>query len=280
MIKFALVSTKGGVGKTTIAANLGGLLADMGLRVLLVDADVQPSLSKYYPLRHRAPLGLLDVVTRGTVTSEAISQTAIPNLDLIASDSLESHLQLWLAHQLDRDIRFKNALRAPIVADRYDCVLIDTQGAVGALQEAAALAADELICPIVPEVLSAREFGAGTMALWQRLASAREPTGPLRALLNRMDRTRDAAAVATVIRGHYSQLRGQATLLDVVIPSGKAYKEASTLRIPVHRHDGVRKGAGPSAHEVMHQLALALIPSLCFGKAVLGEKIHPETVRA
>jgi len=280
LIKFALVSTKGGVGKTTIAANLGGLLADMGLRVLLVDADVQPSLSKYYPMRHRASLGLFDVVTRGTVTPKAISQTVIPNLDLIASDSLEGQLQLWLAHQLDRDIRFKNALRAPIVADQYDCVLIDTQGAVGALQEAAALAADELICPIVPEVLSAREFGAGTMTLWHRLAGAREPAGPPRALLNRMDRTRDAAAVATVIRGSYSQLRGQATLLDVVIPSAKAYKEASTLRIPVHRHEDKRKGAGPCAHEVMHRLAFALIPSLHSRKLVLGEQIRREIVRA
>lgn len=56
MIKLALVSTKGGVGKTTLAANLGALLADMGLRVLLIDADEKPSLSKYFPLRHPAPL--------------------------------------------------------------------------------------------------------------------------------------------------------------------------------------------------------------------------------
>ena len=58
MIKLALVSTKGGVGKTTLAANLGALLADMGLRVLLIDADEKPSLSKFFPLRFQAPHGL------------------------------------------------------------------------------------------------------------------------------------------------------------------------------------------------------------------------------
>ena len=31
----SIISTKGGVGKTTTAANLGGLVADAGLRVLL-----------------------------------------------------------------------------------------------------------------------------------------------------------------------------------------------------------------------------------------------------
>ena len=55
MIKFTITSTKGGVGKTTLTANLGALLADMGLRVLLIDADVQPSLSKYFPLAAPQP---------------------------------------------------------------------------------------------------------------------------------------------------------------------------------------------------------------------------------
>ncbi|OYX27568.1 MAG: cobyrinic acid a,c-diamide synthase, partial [Hydrogenophilales bacterium 32-62-9] len=55
MIKFTVLSTKGGVGKTTLAANLGALMADMGLRVLLVDADVQPALSKYYRIKREAP---------------------------------------------------------------------------------------------------------------------------------------------------------------------------------------------------------------------------------
>ena len=45
-----ICSTKGGAGKTTLTANLGGLLSSLGYRVLLVDADVQPTLSSYYAL--------------------------------------------------------------------------------------------------------------------------------------------------------------------------------------------------------------------------------------
>ena len=54
-VSVTVTSTKGGVGKTTLTANLGGLLADLGQRVLLVDADVQPTLSSYYALGEWAP---------------------------------------------------------------------------------------------------------------------------------------------------------------------------------------------------------------------------------
>lgn len=57
-------STKGGVGKTTLAANLGGLLADLGQRVLLIDADVQPTLSSFYAITFRAPQGLTTLMQR------------------------------------------------------------------------------------------------------------------------------------------------------------------------------------------------------------------------
>ncbi len=50
----SIISTKGGVGKTTTAANLGGFIADAGLRVLLLDLDVQPTLSSYFMLSVRA----------------------------------------------------------------------------------------------------------------------------------------------------------------------------------------------------------------------------------
>ena len=58
----SIISTKGGVGKTTTAANVGGLAADAGLSVLLLDLDVQPTLSSYYELTQRAPGGIYELL--------------------------------------------------------------------------------------------------------------------------------------------------------------------------------------------------------------------------
>jgi cellulose biosynthesis protein BcsQ len=48
MHTIALFNHKGGVGKTTLAVNVGEALAGLGLRVLLVDADPQCNLTAFY----------------------------------------------------------------------------------------------------------------------------------------------------------------------------------------------------------------------------------------
>lgn len=266
MIRITIVSTKGGVGKTTLAANLGALLADMGLRVLLIDADMQPSLSKYFPLSATAlRAGLTELIVRGQVTQACITATLYQNLDIVVSDDPEGQLPRWLINRIDRGFRLRFALQTPAIINCYDCVLIDTQGAVGPMQDAAVLAADLLLSPVTPEVLSAREFGDGTMELLNRL----EPGGalgaalaPLKALIYRQDRTIDARAIARDIREQFAPLNGRVSVLNTVVPHAKAYKEAATMRIPVHRHERTRRGVTPSACAVMHQLAWELIPSL------------------
>lgn len=266
MIKFTVISTKGGVGKTTLTANLGALLADLGLRVLLIDADAQPSLSKFYPLRDGQPVaGLTEVLVSGEITSKCITSTPYQNLDIVVSDDPEGRLPHWLLNRIDRGCRLRMALNSSAVVDSYDCVLIDTQGAVGPLQDAAALAADILISPITPEVLSAREFKDGTMELLDRLepSSALGATlGPMKAVIYRQDRTNDARMIAAGIREDFIKLKGRVTVLETVVSHAKAYKEAATLRTPVHRHERRRDGPMPSACTVMHSLAWELIPSL------------------
>jgi len=275
VIKFTVTSTKGGVGKTTLTANLGALLADMGLRVLLVDADVQPSLSKYFPLTTpKPPAGLTEVIVRGEVMESCITATMYQNLDIVVSDDPEGNLPHWLLNRIDRGFRLRFALQSPVVAGAYDCVLIDTQGAIGPLQDAAVLAADILISPITPEMLSAREFKDGTMELLDRLepGSALGATlGPMKAVIYRQDRTTDARIIASGIRDDFIKFKGRVSVLDTVVPHAKAYKEAATLRMPVHRHERKREGVTPSASTVMHQLAWELIPSL---QGVLADSMY------
>ena len=274
MITFTIASTKGGVGKTTLTANLGALLADMGLRVLLVDADVQPSLSKYFPLSPPQPVaGLTDVIVRGEVAAASITPTVFSNLHLVASDDPEGRLPNWLLGRIDRGFRLRHALRAGLVPSAYDCVLIDTPGAIGPLQDAAVMAADVLVSPITPEILSAREFRDGTMELLARLepgSALGAPLAPVKAVIYRQDRTADARLIVAGIAREFDRPHDhpndrhykRVSLLKTVVPHAKAYKEAATLRIPVHQHERRREGTMPSAWSVMHGLAWELMPSL------------------
>lgn len=273
MIRFSIISTKGGVGKTTLTANLAALLADLGLRVLIIDADVQPSLSKFFPIAScERSGGLTDVIVCGEIKTTSICPTVYGNLDIVLSDDPQGTLPNWLLTRIDRGVRLRVALQAPAVANAYDCVLIDTQGAVGPLQDAAALAADVLISPITPEILSAREFRDGTLELLSRLspsATLGAPLPPIKAVIYRQDRTNDAKLIAAALRNDLSGVKANVSVLNTVVPHAKAYKEAATLRVPVHRHERRRAGPMASASDTMHSLVWELIPELC-GRSVNG----------
>lgn len=261
-LKVTITSTKGGVGKTTLTANLGGILADLGQRVLLVDADVQPTLSSYYPLETLAHKGLTGLITEATIDG-VISHLAIPNLDLIVSDDPQGALQNWILHTPDGRVRLKHLLAK--FDETYDIILIDTQGAVGPLQDAAVLAADLLLSPIPPEILSAREFTRGTLGMLERLQPMRylgASVGQLYGVIYRIDRTIDAERIEQELRRESSADQEQIRIMETVIPAMVAYRESATAQIPVHRWEVKRTGPTPSARDTMLTLVRELFPHL------------------
>ncbi|MDM4770851.1 ParA family protein [Solimonas sp. SE-A11] len=256
-----VTSTKGGVGKTTLAANLGGLLADLGQRVLLIDADIQPTLSSYYALERQASRGLTALMTEGDLES-SISRTMV-GCDLVVSDDPEGRLQNWVLHTPDGRVRLKHTLAR---LNRYDVIIIDTQGAVGPLQDAAVLAADVLLSPIPPEILSAREFARGTLGMLERLRPMQflgAPVGALYGVIYRMDRAAEAIRIAAELRKEsFAQSRGLIRILDTVVQNTVAYREAATNRTPVHRWESRRRGPSQSARDTMLALARELLPHI------------------
>lgn len=275
MLTLTVVATKGGVGKTTVAVNLGGLLCDLGHRVLFVDADVQPSLTKYFKISKAAPNGLTALVMNGALTPDCVSEIALPpnenkaadrfaqprrRLDLIRSDTRDGKLQDWLSNRLDRLIRLRMSIMNEAVRARYDVVVIDTQGAVGHLQDAGVNVADLLIAPVSPDTLSAREFVDGTLELLDRHESATSMVGfkvpAMKAVINKSDHTVNSRTMADLIREQFIEMRGRVNVLNTQIPSAVAFRNAATEQVPVHWIDPQRAG------DVMHRLLWELIPSL------------------
>jgi len=260
----SIISTKGGVGKTTTAANLGGLLADVGLRVLLLDLDVQPTLSSYYELEHRATGGIYELLAfNERRLEELISRTVIPKLDLIVSNDQRGELNTLLLHAADGRLRLRHLL--PTLAPHYDLMLIDTQGARSVLLEMAVLASDLALSPITPEILAARELRRGTLQLLEDIAPYRHlgiKLPPLHLLINRVH---PVSTNARMIQQALRELfRGQdgIRVLNTTVPAIEAYPRAATLGLPVHRVES-RKPAGrvaSAALDTLRTLAVELLP--------------------
>jgi len=276
----SIISTKGGVGKTTTAANLGGLLADAGLRVLLLDLDVQPTLSSYYALEHRAPGGIYELLAFNERRMEQlVSRTVIPNLDLIISNDHRGELNTLLLHAADGRLRLHHLL--PTLVPHYDLMLIDTQGARSVLLEMAVLASDLALSPITPEILAARELRRGTLQLLEDIAPYRHlgiKPPPLHLLINRVHPvSANARMIQQALRGLF---RGQdgIRVLDTTVPAIEAYPRAATLGLPVHRVEP-KKPAGrvaPAALDTLRTLAMELLPQWSQSLSVLPKQPQRE----
>jgi chromosome partitioning related protein ParA len=260
----SIISTKGGVGKTTIAANLGGFVADAGLRVLLLDLDVQPTLSSYFMLGTQASGGIYDLLAfNERNTDRLVSRTAIANLDLVLSNDDRGQLNTLLLHAPDGRLRLRNLL--PTFQPHYDLILIDTQGARSVLLEMAVLASDFVVSPITPEILAARELRRGTLQLLRDIAPYRhlgiEPP-PLHLLINRVH---PVSANARLIKQALQEIfRDEAgvKILRTDVPAIEAYPRASTLALPVHRVEcrRPRGRVAPAALDTLRALTRELFP--------------------
>ncbi len=260
----AIISTKGGVGKTTVAANLGGFIADAGLRVLLIDLDVQPTLSSYYELTHRAVGGIYELLAFDEQTlSQLVSQTTIKGLDVLLSNDEHQQLSTLLLHAADERLRLLNLMS--LFRPYYDLVLIDTQGARSVMLEMAMLAADMAVSPITPEILAARELQRGTLQLVDAIAPYRYlgiQSPPLRLLLNRVPAiSSNAKLVQQTLRLIFRE-HEEVQILRTEIPAIEAFPRAATLSQPVHMIE-YRRPTGrqaPAALETMRTLAIELCP--------------------
>lgn len=194
-VRIALYNHKGGVGKTTLTANIAAALGELGKRVLLVDADPQANLTSYF-IESNVVDALLDDsdsptgATIWTVVSPLVSgdgdvkyvkphETAQKNVWLVPGDirlaEFEEFLHgAWtecfqrklrgykgvngLAHYVDKAAK----------AIKADYVFYDAGPNIGALNRALLLDSDYFVVPVACDLFSTRALKTlgHTLAVW------------------------------------------------------------------------------------------------------------------
>jgi len=174
-----VTNRKGGTGKTTTSVNLAAEFAALGKKVLLIDLDTQGhcavgldvSPAKDAPTAHSL---FLSVHSRLT---DAVHQTAWPNLDLIPANTMFEH-----GSGAGEPTRLAAALKGEGLTGRYDLILIDSPPSLDGLLMNALCAAGRVLVPFVPHHLSAEGMRILARVLF-KVASGPNPDLKLLAFL-------------------------------------------------------------------------------------------------
>jgi chromosome partitioning protein len=183
MATIAVYSSKGGVGKTTLAVNIAWASATLSSRrTLLWDLDAQGDASFILARDRAAGDEARAVIERDLSPRKLIVPTGIQNLDLLPADASLRTLDLLFA-QIDSK---KRLLRISEVLDKiYDRIIIDCPPGLGITAEQVIRSADLILLPLIPSALSSRAADELIAHL-----GGRKGAPPLLPVFNLVDRRR------------------------------------------------------------------------------------------
>jgi chromosome partitioning protein len=219
-LTIAILSQKGGTGKTTMTRSLADVFGRIGLETLAVDGDPQGNLSDYFDTDPEAEPTLGEVLTGRAKAVDAIHNGVIPaNLGL-------AEAELILAGKMGRELTMRNALRE--AKRRYDAILIDCPPTLGLLTVNALVAADQALLSAEAEYFSLQ----GVEQALEVVELARQNLNPelevLGVVLNIANmRTRHARETLQTLNQHFPGT------FETVIRRSIAYAESSERAIPI-----------------------------------------------
>ncbi|MGH2855350.1 MAG: ParA family protein [Solirubrobacteraceae bacterium] len=224
----AVLSQKGGTGKTTAVRTLADALRRAGVRTLAVDLDPQGNLSDYFDVPPDAQPTIGDVLSGRAEAREAIHEDVIPaNLNL-------AETELSLGGRLGRELTLRRAL-AKLPGDSYELVLIDCPPSLGLLTVNALVAADYALITAEAQYFALQ----GVEQALEVIELARDTLNPELELLGVLLNLADMRTVHS--REALASLREQLgeKVLDTVVRSSIAYAESAERAVSIldHRPD-------------------------------------------
>jgi len=234
----AVANQKGGVGKTTSTVNIGAALAEMGLRVLLVDLDPQGNASTGVGIETRGlEHSMYHVLMQDEQLDNVVEPTDVKGL-FVAPASLDlAGAEIELVPAFSREQRLKRAIAE--VIDDYDYVLVDCPPSLGLLTVNGLAAADEVLVPIQCEYYALEGLGQ----LLRNVDMVKKNLNPeldLSTILCVMydARTKLSDQVVSEVRDHFGD-----KVLRSVIPRNVRVSEAPSFGQPITTFDPRSRGA-------------------------------------
>ena len=234
----AIVTQKGGVGKTTSAVNLASVFGELGKRTLLVDIDPQGNATSGVGLdKRRVERSTYDLLCGSDTAADAAVPTAFAGLSVIPSGMALAGAEIEMVDMPRRESRLKAALAA--YRDAYDYILIDCPPALGLLTLNALVAADTFLIPAQPEYYALE-------GLSQLIATARQvkrlynPGLELEGVMFTMydGRTNLTQQVVAEVKKFFPR-----KVYGAVIPRSVRLAEAPSYGKPINYYDKGCKGA-------------------------------------
>jgi chromosome partitioning protein len=252
----AVLSQKGGTGKTTTVRTLADALQRARVATLSIDLDPQGNLSDYLDVAPDAEPTIADVLSGRATLAEAIhGDTVVPaNLSL-------AEAELMLGGKMGRELTLRRALaKAPAA---YEVILIDCPPSLGLLTVNALVAADYALITAEAQYFALQ----GVEQAMEVIDLARDSLNPdlqlLGILLNLADmRTVHSREALTSLRESFGE-----KVFDSVVRSSIAYAESAERAISIIDH---RPDLGADYLALADEL-LGRLPEMSGARARLAE---------